>query len=90
MEITCNTGGRGRDVAAVYPRAKLADNPNADGNDPDYESRLEGLGNPALVAAMKTVTGILTTALTLASLSASAMYLPAVYDTGALAADYGF
>ena len=36
-----------------YIPAKLADNPTLTENDPDYEARLAGLGNPALVAAMK-------------------------------------
>lgn len=33
--------------------AKLEDNPTLLKNDPDYEIRLEGLGNPALVKAMR-------------------------------------
>lgn len=36
-----------------YIPAKLADNPTLAENDPDYEARLEGLGNEALVKAMK-------------------------------------
>lgn len=35
-----------------YIPAKLADNPTMAENDPDYEDRLAGLGNPALVRAM--------------------------------------
>jgi hypothetical protein len=35
-----------------YIPAKLADNPTMAENDPDYEDRLHGLGNPALVKAM--------------------------------------
>lgn len=33
--------------------AKLEDNPTLTDNDPDYEHRLEGLGDPALVRAMR-------------------------------------
>jgi hypothetical protein len=36
-----------------YIPAKLSDNPTMAINDPDYIHRLEGLGNPALVKAMK-------------------------------------
>lgn len=36
-----------------YIPAKLADNPTLQENDPDYVDRLEGLGNAALVKAMK-------------------------------------
>lgn len=36
-----------------YIPAKLQDNPTLLENDPDYIDRLEGLGNPALVKAMK-------------------------------------
>ncbi len=36
-----------------FIRALLQDNPSTTENDPDYEDRLEGLGNPALVRAMK-------------------------------------
>lgn len=36
-----------------YIPAKLSDNPTMMVNDPDYIDRLEGLGNPALVKAMK-------------------------------------
>lgn len=36
-----------------YVPAKLADNPALLANDPDYADRLEGLGNPELVRAMK-------------------------------------
>lgn len=36
-----------------YIPAKLADNPTLLENDPDYGDRLEGLGNPALVKAMR-------------------------------------
>lgn len=36
-----------------YIPAKLADNPTLAETDPDYVDRLEGLGNPALVRAMK-------------------------------------
>lgn len=36
-----------------YIPAKLQDNPTLLKNDPDYIDRLEGLGNPALVKAMK-------------------------------------
>lgn len=36
-----------------YIPARLADNPTLLENDPDYESRLAGLGSAALVAAMK-------------------------------------
>lgn len=36
-----------------YIPAKLADNPTLVENDPDYIDRLEGLGNPALVRAMR-------------------------------------
>ena len=36
-----------------YVPAKLADNPALLDNDPDYADRLEGLGNPELVRAMK-------------------------------------
>lgn len=36
-----------------YIPAKLADNPSMAETDPDYEASLEGLGNPALVRAMK-------------------------------------
>ncbi|OSI16555.1 hypothetical protein BWD09_07065 [Neisseria dentiae] len=36
-----------------YIPAKLQDNPTLLQNDPDYIHRLDGLGNPALVAAMK-------------------------------------
>ncbi len=36
-----------------YIPAKLDDNPSLLENDPDYIDRLEGLGNPALVKAMK-------------------------------------
>lgn len=35
-----------------YIPARLDDNPTLAANDPDYASRLEGLGNPALVRAM--------------------------------------
>lgn len=44
-----NEGG----MARQYIPAKLADNPALATNDPDYEDRLEGLGNPDLVRAMK-------------------------------------
>jgi len=37
-----------------YVRAVLEDNPFMAANDPDYEFRLEGLGDPALVKAMRT------------------------------------
>lgn len=36
-----------------YIPAKMSDNPTLMENDPDYGDRLEGLGDPALVAAMK-------------------------------------
>lgn len=36
-----------------YIPAKLTDNPTLMENDPDYGDRLEGLGNPALVKAMR-------------------------------------
>lgn len=36
-----------------YIPALLADNPTLAENDPDYVDRLEGLGNPALIKAMK-------------------------------------
>ncbi|MDN8612783.1 terminase large subunit domain-containing protein [Variovorax ginsengisoli] len=36
-----------------YVPAKLADNPTLTETDPDYVDRLEGLGNPALVKAMR-------------------------------------
>jgi len=36
-----------------YIPARLEDNPSLLANDPDYERRLEGLGNPALVRAMR-------------------------------------
>ncbi|MFA7327352.1 MAG: terminase family protein [Candidatus Kapaibacterium sp.] len=36
-----------------YIQAKLADNPTMAESDPDYADRLDGLGNPALVKAMK-------------------------------------
>lgn len=36
-----------------YIPAKLSDNKKLSETDPDYESRLEGLGNPALVRAMR-------------------------------------
>lgn len=36
-----------------YIPAKLADNPTLTESDPDYIDRLEGLGNPALVRAMR-------------------------------------
>lgn len=36
-----------------FIRAKLEDNPSMMEDDPDYESRLEGLGNAALVKAMR-------------------------------------
>lgn len=36
-----------------YIPARIADNPTLLENDPDYIDRLEGLGNPALVKAMK-------------------------------------
>lgn len=36
-----------------YIPAKLEDNPTLTENDPNYESRLEGLGDPALVRAMR-------------------------------------
>lgn len=38
----------------AYIPAKLSDNPTLLLNDPEYENRLDGLGNPALVRAMKT------------------------------------
>jgi len=37
----------------VFIPAKLSDNPALLANDPDYESRLEGLGDPLLVRALK-------------------------------------
>ena len=52
MEITRTPAAEGGMLRQYIP-AKLADNPTLAANDPDYESRLEGLGNPALVAAMK-------------------------------------
>ena len=36
-----------------YIPARLEDNPTLAENDPDYEARLEGLGHPALVKAMR-------------------------------------
>lgn len=36
-----------------YIPAKISDNPTLLANDPEYEQRLEALGDPALVAAMK-------------------------------------
>jgi hypothetical protein len=36
-----------------FIRAQLEDNPTLTENDPDYESRLEGLGSPELVRAMR-------------------------------------
>ena len=52
MEITRTPAAEGGMLRQYIP-AKLADNPTLAANDPDYEARLEGLGNPALVAAMK-------------------------------------
>ena len=52
MEITRTPAAEGGMLRQYIP-AKLADNPTLAANDPGYESRLEGLGNPALVAAMK-------------------------------------
>lgn len=52
MEIVRTAAAEGGMLRQYIP-AKLADNPTLTENDPDYESRLEGLGNPALVAAMK-------------------------------------
>lgn len=52
MEIVRTPAAEGGMLRQYIP-AKLADNPTLAANDPDYESRLEGLGNPALVAAMK-------------------------------------
>ncbi|HCJ5998764.1 TPA: terminase family protein [Escherichia coli] len=40
-------------MARQYIPAKMTDNPTLMENDPDYGDRLEGLGDPALVAAMK-------------------------------------
>ncbi len=36
-----------------FVRSLLQDNPTMEANDPEYRDRLEGLGNPALVKAMK-------------------------------------
>lgn len=52
MELKQTSAPEGGMVRQYIP-AKLADNPTMTINDPHYADRLEGLGNPALVAAMK-------------------------------------
>lgn len=52
MEIKRTPASEGGMLRQYIP-AKLQDNPTLIENDPDYISRLDGLGNPALVAAMK-------------------------------------
>lgn len=52
MQITRTAPEEGGMFRQYIP-AKLSDNPTLLENDPDYINRLEGLGNPALVAAMK-------------------------------------
>lgn len=52
MEIVPQAKAEGG-MRRQYIPAKLADNPTLRENDPDYEDRLEGLGNAALVRAMK-------------------------------------
>lgn len=52
MTITRMTKTEGGMLRQYIP-AKLADNKVLQQTDPDYESRLEGLGNPALVKAMR-------------------------------------
>lgn len=48
VQMPKNEGGMRRQ----YIPAKLADNPTMAENDPDYEDRLQGLGNQSLVRAM--------------------------------------
>lgn len=52
MQIVPQPKGEGG-MKRQYIPAKLADNPTLAKNDPDYGDRLEGLGNPALVKAMR-------------------------------------
>lgn len=52
MEIKRTTKKEGKMLRQYIP-AKLGDNPTLMINDPDYMDRLEGLGDPALVKAMK-------------------------------------
>ena len=52
MHIKAQPKGEGG-MKRQYIPAKLTDNPTLMDNDPDYGDRLEGLGNPALVKAMR-------------------------------------
>nr|DAO85977.1 MAG TPA: Large subunit terminase [Caudoviricetes sp.] len=52
MEITRTPEAEGGMLRQYIP-ARLSDNPTLLENDPQYESRLAGLGSPSLVAAMK-------------------------------------
>ena len=52
MEVTRTRKADGGMLRAYIP-ARLDDNPTLMENDPDYIDRLEGLGDPALVKAMK-------------------------------------
>ncbi len=46
-------GGGDGGMRRQYIPARLEDNPTLLRNDPDYEARLQGLGNPALIKAMR-------------------------------------
>lgn len=52
MEVTRTRKADGGMLRAYIP-AKLQDNPTLTTNDPDYINRLEGLGDPALIKAMR-------------------------------------
>ncbi len=52
LAITAMPPGEGG-MRRQYIPARLEDNPTLVNNDPSYEDRLEGLGNPALVKAMR-------------------------------------
>lgn len=52
MEVVRQAKSEGGMLRQYIP-AKLADNPALLSNDPDYSDRLDGLGNPELVRAMK-------------------------------------